>query len=348
MKATDPKRLITIYGDLKITEPVILDLINCEAVQRLKEINQFGIKKYASIPLLDYTRYDHSIGVLSLLQKYNASIDEQIAGLLHDVSHTVFSHVGDVLFDITSQENSYQSNIDYQDSIHEWYLKQTDIPKILKKYNKIIDDIHHKSKSFLLLERDLPELCADRIEYILYEGWISRVLSTSDLKLILNNLDFVGKDWVFKDLNSAKKFADLSLFFTKNNWSSDWGGFIYIMGAKALKRSLALGIITEWDVHFSTDDVVWETMNNSDDEILQALLESICNSKHAYKLASSKKYDLHIKGKFRGVNPWVLDVSSKPKTNRYKRLTELDSEYCNSFNDIKTWVSKGHYYSLTS
>ena len=34
-----------------------------------------------------------------LIKKLGGSVEEQIAGLLHDVSHTAFSHVIDYVFD---------------------------------------------------------------------------------------------------------------------------------------------------------------------------------------------------------------------------------------------------------
>lgn len=63
-------------------------------MQRLKGISQFRIPdKYYFKD--NYSRFEHSIGVMVLLGKLGASQEEQIAGLLHDVSHKAFSHVYD-------------------------------------------------------------------------------------------------------------------------------------------------------------------------------------------------------------------------------------------------------------
>ncbi|MBM3255849.1 MAG: HD domain-containing protein [Candidatus Moranbacteria bacterium] len=85
-----------IYGKIKITEPIILELINCPSIQRLKGIDQAGYSKpwFSGIPR---TRFEHSMGVFILLKKYNACLEEQIAGLIHDASHLTFSHAKDML-----------------------------------------------------------------------------------------------------------------------------------------------------------------------------------------------------------------------------------------------------------
>ena len=112
-----------VYGKIEIEEPVLIELINSKPVQRLRKIEQFGIpSEWHCFP--GFKRFEHSVGVLILLIKLNAPLKEQIAGLLHDVSHTAFSHVVDWVFGATT------TNEDYQDLIHEKILIQSEIPKI--------------------------------------------------------------------------------------------------------------------------------------------------------------------------------------------------------------------------
>ena len=84
----------SVYGGTDITSEVILELINARSIQRLKGIAQYGIPD-EFYHRKNYSRYDHSVGVMLLLKRLGASEEEQIAGLLHDVSHTAFSHVID-------------------------------------------------------------------------------------------------------------------------------------------------------------------------------------------------------------------------------------------------------------
>lgn len=116
----------SLYGNANIQSSILFDLIRSKPMQRLKNINQAGISGYI-IPWKKVSRLDHSIGVMILLKTFSANLKEQIAGLIHDVSHTAFSHVADFVF----------PNADHE--FHEWHYKRfvlrTEIALILKKYN---------------------------------------------------------------------------------------------------------------------------------------------------------------------------------------------------------------------
>ena len=56
-----------VYGKVEISEPVILELISCPAMQRLKKIDQAGYF-HPYFPGTQHTRYEHSLGVYILLK----------------------------------------------------------------------------------------------------------------------------------------------------------------------------------------------------------------------------------------------------------------------------------------
>jgi hypothetical protein len=146
-----------VYGASEIVEPVILELIACPTLQRLKEIDQAGyLEPY--FPGASHSRFEHSVGVYLLLKNYGAPLDEQIAGLIHDVSHSAFSHCIDYVLaegDIEKQG--------HQDNVFDDFVRKSEIPSILEKYgfdiSRVLDDAN-----FPLKEKDLPDLCADRID----------------------------------------------------------------------------------------------------------------------------------------------------------------------------------------
>lgn len=87
MNIADP-----IYGKMRIQKPVLIELLSAPSVIRLKNISQFGIPDQY-YHLKNYSRFEHSVGVMILLRKLGASVEEQAAGLLHDVSVSAFSHI---------------------------------------------------------------------------------------------------------------------------------------------------------------------------------------------------------------------------------------------------------------
>ncbi len=67
-------------------------------------MKQAGPSAFA-FPFKTVTRYEHSLGVYLLLRRLGAGPREQVAGLLHDVSHTAFSHAVDFVFSSEEQDH---------------------------------------------------------------------------------------------------------------------------------------------------------------------------------------------------------------------------------------------------
>lgn len=322
--------LKTIYGNYEIKEP-LLELINTPTIQRLKKISQRGATEYSKPRERFISRYGHSMGVLVLLIKYNADISTQIAGLLHDASHTVFSHVGDFLFKNKDHKSSYQ------DKIHEWFLKEQGIDKILYKQGFLLEEILHKSGQHKILEQDLPDICIDRLEYNLDTGLQENLITIKDIKNILDNLIFKNEKWFFTNKNIARKFAELPLYMTKNDWASPSNIFSYAKLAKAQKKALELKLITENEIHFSTDDIVWKKLKNSNNTEIQKNLDQVINPEKYIELSDKNNHDKLLYGKFRGIDPWVkTDVG-------LFRLTKLDTEFANKYKEVKNLIHGGWY-----
>jgi len=235
-----------IYGKIEITEPVILDLINCLTLQRLKEIDQAGYFE-PFYPGTAYTRFEHSIGVYILLKMYNASIEEQISGLIHDVSHSAFSHCIDYVLD-----NGSEKKHSYQDDIFNEFVKKTEIPQILKKYNLdlnyILDD-----NNFPLKETTIPELCADRIDYSLRTAVVFKEIE--NIEYFINNLSIKNNKWVFNNFPSAEKFAQLFLKLNNYYYAGLPSAVMFKTTGDFLRYSLSKNYISKNDL-YTTDKIV--------------------------------------------------------------------------------------------
>src|SRR3989344_9249800 len=115
-----------LLGPQFITDPLIIELLGNPLMKRLEHINQYGAFSYVC-PKMYTTRLEHSLGVYFLLKSWGAPRAEQVAGLLHDVGHTVFSHVGDWLKNRTE-------NPDYNDEMFEPMIRRSSIPVLLQDY----------------------------------------------------------------------------------------------------------------------------------------------------------------------------------------------------------------------
>ena len=330
----DDKNDFEFYGQ-KIDCSDVVSVINSDVMQRLKYIDQSGGARYFGAKLPPFSRYEHSIGVYAVLKKAKVSKNELVAGLLHDASHTVFSHVGDYIW--TDDVNRY-TNESYQDKIHLAYLQNGKLDEILKSIGMTLKDADAKNANYKALEQQLPDMCADRIQYNIHTGVIMKMISENDANEIMNDLEFQNGKWFFNNKDIAKKFANLSLFFTQNFWGAKWNTTMNIHLANALKRALKLKIITPNDL-FLTDNVVLDKLLNSSDDAIKLNLQQC--EKPLEKMKNIEYKSEKFYPKFRGIDPLV-----KLKNGKLARLTELDAMFKNYYNEIKQWCKNGYMLDI--
>lgn len=308
-----------IYGEFKITEPIILELIESKSFQRLKEIDQAGYSPLKTgsktgAGYYDYNRFNHSVGVYILLKKYNASIEEQIAGLLHDISHSAFSHCIDYVLEVGSEKEHNQ-----QDNIFENFAAKTEIPRILKKYKLdfeyIIDDIH-----FPLKEKKLPDLCADRIDYSLRGAVIFSEINDKEKEYFLNKLTVEDNNWVFSDFESGKKFAELFMKLNRDYYADLQSAIMFRTVGDCLRYALRKGYILEDDL-YTTDRIVLSSINKflDKDKKLDLLFKRMNNKTHI--INDPNNYDVSVFCKSRIVDPLFKQGS------KIKHISEVDVEW---------------------
>ena len=323
-------RTITVWGEKTVCSDV-MPVINSGVMQRLKKIDQAGAARYLGVKLPPFSRFEHSVGVYALLKKAGVSSREQVAGLLHDASHTVFSHVGDYIW--AHNINDY-NNESLQDKIHINYLRKNKIEQVLKSIGMKIEDADIEKNDYKALEQSLPDMCADRIQYNIHTGLIMKMIDKKDVKEILNNLEFKGGKWFFKDAVIARKFANLSLYFTQNFWGAKWNTTMNIHFANALKRAIKIKLISK-DELFSTDDIILNKLLKSDDKIIKANLQQ-CD-KPLNKIDGKQYTPEKFYPKFRGIDPLV-----KWNSGNFVRLSEIDAMFKSNYDTIKKWCQDGY------
>lgn len=281
-----------IYGKYQINEPVLIELINSKPLQRLKKIAQLGVPD-PFYHIKGFSRFKHSIGVMLLLRKLNASLEEQVAGLLHDASHLAFSHIYDwVMFSNHKKE-------DHQDKIHQKFLSQTEIPLILKKYGFKTERVLNPG-NFKLLEREIPDLCADRIDYALQE--FIRWTNPEFVKRVVKDLINFKERIVFADQKSAFIFANNFLKLQKEHWGGYEAVARYHLFSLILKEALKNKILDKEDFYKDDNFVMGKLVKSGDEKILRTL-----------RFLKNKKLPRDVKGKketvtkkFRYVDPELM------------------------------------------
>ena len=311
-----------LYGEFDITEPVILQLIDHPAMLRLKGVSQYGVPENCYPDLTAFSRFEHSVGVMLLLRKLGAPLKEQISGLLHDVSHTVFSHVIDRV---------YKGRVAFQDSILEDYLLISGIAEVLESYSFDYKEIS-SCKNFYLLEQESPELCADRVDYTLRELFSN---NKEDVAMqCISELAVSNGRIVFKSKEFAKLFAHNYLDRNMAVWASPLNIRLYSILAESLSIALDERIITKQDL-FTTDIEVMKKLYSSNHEKVISLLQ---NLRIAQNVPVEDRNPKYIGAKFRYVDPLFFEGLS------VRRLSESDNDFNVVLEDCKNRFNE--YYKV--
>jgi HD superfamily phosphohydrolase len=296
-----------VYGTCQLSEPVILELMASQALVRLKGIDQGGYGPFwiRECNLRDYerNRFTHSVGTCLLLARYGASFEEQLAGLIHDVSHTAFSHCTEYVFNAGREERQA-----YQDSIHGGFVRGSEIPDILSRYGfdpeHILDD-----DNFPLKEKSLPDLCADRIDYTLRDAMVFGELDSAGAQDFLEQLAVQDGVWFFYTYEAARRYAELFSEMNRKYYSDFASARMFAAVSGFLKYALEKGYIDAEDLEGEDRTVVDKTAPYLEsDEKLRTFLARMENRIGATD--DSDDFDLPLVCKSRAVDPWFADSDS--------------------------------------
>jgi hypothetical protein len=298
-----------VYGECQIREHVLIDLINSRAVQRLKGIAQFGVPD-EWYHLRGFPRFEHSVGVLILLDRLQADLKEKIAGILHDISHTTFSHVIDYVY-------GTHVNEDFQDRTLAKFIGSPEIKSILQKYYFKAEDFYDFGK-FTLLEQEIPDLCVDRIDYCLRELKMKGL--DSEVQKCVDSLVNIDGRVYMNSKESALLFAKEFMKLQTEHWAGDQAKNRFGTLANILKVAIKEKIVAFED--FLTEDrFVMEKLKNSNNpEIL----------KNIEKLVTGKFDNQDVTKKLRYVDPLYIE------SGVVKRLSKTDKEFLNIINSLKS------------
>lgn len=290
-----------VYGAAAIADPDLLTLIAGPTFQRLRGIRQAGPSALA-FPFKTVTRYEHSLGVYLLLGRLGAGRREQVAGLLHDISHTAFSHAVDFVF--ASEEQDHHERLKPQ------FLQRPDLRDALARLGFVPPEFFDDAV-YPLLERPLPWLCADRLDYFFRDSLACGVSTPAVVARFCDHLEVIDRTIVFTDAGVAREAVALFAEMNRDWWASPVEAYIYNEFADVLRAGLSLGVLRPEDL--LTDDAqVLGRLRSAGDPRIAGALDRIIDFRPD-RLAG---YVARVVPKVRWLDPPVRDGSS------FRRLSE--------------------------
>jgi HD superfamily phosphohydrolase len=306
-KVIDP-----LWGEVEFRHPVLWELAQSEPVQRLQGIALAGASQYLFPERRQHTRYEHSLGVMHILSVLRAGPDEQVAGLLHDIPHTAFSHTVDIVFP--------NSEYNYHERFQRDIIMRSAIPDILATHGVDLKAALEPD-SFPLLERPLPDICADRIDYALRDLHGAGMVTAEEAARFLEQLVPTPDGLLVADKETALWFSRLFLQANHTFWTGRAEAGAYWALAGAIRRAYTTGAFSDTDL-FSTDEEAMRKLRSIDDKIVQAYLALLQPGTPFYEAKADDPYfTTHMKQ--RAIDPLVRN----PGREQALRLSQLSDEY---------------------
>lgn len=311
-----------IYGSVTFTglpEAVIEN----EGMQRLKEVHQNGANFLVN-PAMDTSRFEHSLGTAILCRRFGRDEAEVVAALVHDISHTAFSHLADQLYEREDQT--------FHEDLHRRFVQRYGLDDLVAEHGYDPEYIFDE-ENFTVLERDRPDICADRLDYTLRDLFKDGRLSRDEVQEVLDGLTVEDGILVARDEPAAKRVMDLFLTLNQEVFFNPLHEASNMLLKDILLDGFKRGVLTEDDL-LTTDARVLEKVRT--DEDLADRLDSISPDMVVEPGADHDRFE--VMRKHRLVDPRVAGTG--------KRLTDLDPSAKERFETFKVETPLRQQYDI--
>ncbi|MGC8537909.1 MAG: hypothetical protein ACP5MZ_02915, partial [Candidatus Micrarchaeia archaeon] len=199
---------------------------------------------------------------------------------------------------------------------------------ILEKYGY---DPHRISneKLFGLLERDIPDLCADRVDYSLRGYYYQGSKEPID---IVNHITNYNGEMVFNSKEYAVRYGKIFIHMQRSEYGNRDNIAIRYAFATAIKKAFDEGALTRDDIIYGTDDLVVEKAENAHIEYVDKVFDALKSGKFSVENGGSVK----LKAKPRYIDPKFVDG------NILRRASEADDGFKESLEKSKSEDVSGY------
>lgn len=327
------------------------------------------LKKYLSLPILQrlsgigllcgtdwtplyknrfyYSRLDHSVGVALIVWHFTKDKAQTIAGLLHDVSTPVFSHVsdfrkGDALTQTATEEDN--SSLVCQDK---------KLAELLKTDGLTVNQVKDYHV-YPIADNEIPQLSADRLEYMFPSGmalegsWtLDQIKETyADIFVLKNeqNIDELG----FNSVSIAENYCRLFCMTGHILQLQEDKVCLQLLG-EIMNRAVELKILSENDFMTLSEKQILEKIENAQKTFKSKPADDGPASEYFFRLYKTFRtmtkiehtqnalppedyFSVNLKVKMRYINPLV-----KTKNGIF-RLSEVSDFARKIISDFQTYT----------
>ena len=262
-------------------------------------------------------------------------LGQQCAALLHDISHTVLSHVTDCAFGYVIHE------VEKED-----YVVTTSIPYILTMFKHNWKDILNE-ELWPLLEQPAPLLCADRVDYGLRDMIAFDVIPPATARSIVEQFVVHDSRIMCSDVELARELARGYMRCDMLAWAKPHHAGLYKFAGDAIRLALTHGVIRKEELWVGTDEQFWNKILSCGIKEINEKTQYVNEHTKFTKVPSLEDGELvlELTLKIRTIDPEVV----VPQGNILKvyRLSELDEDYAKEREDYIDSNSEPIYLAVS-
>lgn len=288
-----------------------------------------------------YSRLDHSVGVALIIWNFTKDKTQTIAGLLHDVSTTVFSHVSDF------RKGDALTQTSTEEPTTKMILSDSALCKLLESDGiepKDVVDYH----IYPIADNEIPSLSADRLEYMYPSGlaldgsWTFEEIAKTYNDLIILKNEENKEELGFKTIEMAelycKKFCMIGhiLQLNENKLSLQ-------LLSQIMSKAVELDVLQEEDFMTLSESKIIEKIESFISKKTLSIEEQkfatmyntfrkMTKVEHTnQKLPEDKYFCVSLKVKQRYINPLVKVGSNSQQAKRLSEVSDFANKLIKDF-----------------
>ena len=288
-----------------------------------------------------YSRLDHSVGVALIIWNFTKDKTQTIAGLLHDVSTTVFSHVSDF------RKGDALTQTSTEEPTTKMILSDSALCKLLESDGiepKDVVDYH----IYPIADNEIPSLSADRLEYMYPSGlaldgsWTFEEIAKTYNDLIILKNEENKEELGFKTIEMAelycKKFCMIGhiLQLNENKLSLQ-------LLSQIMSKAVELDVLQEEDFMTLSESKIIEKIESFISKKTLSVEEQkfatmyntfrkMTKVEHtSQKLPEDKYFCVSLKVKQRYINPLVKVGANSQQAKRLSEVSDFANKLIKDF-----------------